>query len=138
MFEELDEQFAYLLNRRLGGLSHLVHNCAVAFVELPLPLLRATQLVPSLGDVLLEERYALLVLMSFFRYFLILLLKLNHVVLQFEYLLFLWVADILHFDDAVFEDLIGFLKLLDPSLEAGDRLVFLHNEALHPFMLPCE
>ena len=63
-------------------------------------------------------------------YFLVLLLKLYHVVFEFQDLLFFVIVYVLHFDNPVFEDFVGFLQFLHPFLEASDGLVFLDSESL--------
>ena len=63
-------------------------------------------------------------------YFLVLLLKLDHVVFEFQNLFFFGVVYVLHFDDPVFEDFVGFLQLFYTLLEASDGLVFLDSESL--------
>jgi hypothetical protein len=54
---------------------------------------------------------------------LVLLLEFDHVVLQLEDLLLLGIVYVLHLDDPILEDFVGFLELLDSLLKAGNRFV---------------
>jgi hypothetical protein len=136
LLQHLYQHLAYLLDGSLGGFPDLVDDCAVVLVHLSFLLERDGELVPGLQDVLLEQGDVLLVVVSSLRDFLVLLLELHHVVLQLEDFLLLGVTHVLHLDDAVLEYLVGLLQLTHALLQAGNGLVLLHRQRLHPRVLP--
>jgi hypothetical protein len=65
----------------------------------------------------------------------VLLLQFNHIVLEFEYLLLLGIADVLHLNDAVFENLVRLFELLNTLLQAHDCIILLYDKLFNPTVL---
>jgi hypothetical protein len=106
LFQYFDKHLSNLLNRCLCSLSNFIYHTSITFIDFSLFLQCSGQLVFSLRDILFKQRNILLILMCFFRYFFVLFLELDHIVLQFEDFFFFGITYTLHLDDPVLENFI--------------------------------